>query len=417
MTDLAAAAGKMHIATQRMLAKYPFHATIVAAGVFVSEPVKTMAVTVRDGALTFIYDPAFVVMTELDVLIGSLLHEVGHVLLDHLVADPAKYPDRRARTIAEEVTVNEWITEPLPPGVLRIDQFKLPPDEDTDERYRRLRGSKKRPAVRNPARRGQKQPRRAKKTPSHPRDSTGGAQAFDDHSFWDQARRDPNRTREVIDRVVVAADDRLGDAERAAMSAAERQRVHDARARLMGDSAAAEAIGSGAARIRWEPLLEQFAGRRREAMATFRRPSRRFPALAGIVPSYVYPATRLRIVGVIDTSGSMDSGTLAIISAELEALARLHVVTVVQCDDRIRSVEPFAGPITRIVGRGATDFRPPLEPAFLAAIRPDVVVYFCDGDGAVPVKAPRIPVIWAISAGGRRPAAWGEIVRLRQSAF
>jgi|GEM_PF-2931852 len=231
MTDLAAAAGKMHIATQRMLAKYPFHAAIVAAGVFVPEPVKTMAVTVRDGALTFIYAPAFVVMTELDVLIGSLLHEVGHVLLDHLVADPAKYPDRRARTIAEEVTVNEWITEPLPPGVLRIDQFKLPPDEDTDERYRRLKGSKRRPAVRNPARRGPKKSQRCKKKSSHPRDSTGGTPTFDDHSFWDQARKDPNRTREVIDRVVIAASDRLRDVERARMTDADRRRVGEARAR------------------------------------------------------------------------------------------------------------------------------------------------------------------------------------------
>ena len=416
MSDGAAAAGKMHIVTQRMVAKYPFHASIVSGAVFVAEPVKTMAVTVRDGALTFIYDPAFVVATDLDVLIGSLLHEVGHVLADHLVANPADFPDRRARTIAEEVTVNESITEPLPPGVLRIDRFRLPADEDTDQRYRRLAGrTKKPPAVRKPAPRGQKDAPLGKKGPSRRRDSAGGIHTFDDHSFWEGPRKAPDRTRDVIDRAVVAAADRLADAERAALAGAVRQRVHDARIRLMGPSASTEAVGNGVARIRWEPILEQFGGRRRDAMATFRRPSRRFPALAGIVPSYMYPPTKLRLVGVIDTSGSMESGTLAVISAELEALAHLHDVTVVQCDDRIRSVAPFAGPMTEIVGRGATDFRPPLEAQFLAKHRPDVVVYFCDGVGAAPVRAPRVPVIWAITVGGLRPATWGHLIWLRPS--
>lgn len=415
MSDVAAAAGKMHIVTQRMVAKYPFHASLVSGAVFVAEPVKTMAVTIRDGALTFIYDPAFVVATELDVLIGSLLHEVGHVLADHLVANPADYPDRRARTIAEEVTVNESIIEPLPPGVLRIDQFKLPADEDTDQRYRRLAGRKKPRAVRKPARREQKYAPHGKKKPSPRRYSADGVQTLDDHSFWEGPRKAPDRTREVIDRAVVAAADRLADVERTTLAGAVRKRVLDARIRLMGPSASTEAVGNGVARIRWEPILEQFSGRRRDATATFRRPSRRFPALVGIVPSYMHRPTKLRIAGVIDTSGSMESGTLAVISAELETLARLHDVTVVQCDDQIRSVAPFAGPITEIVGRGATDFRPPLEASFLAEHRPDVVIYFCDGAGAAPVRAPRVPVIWAITAGGLRPATWGQFIWLRPS--
>jgi predicted metal-dependent peptidase len=415
MSD-AAAAGKMHIVTQRMVAKYPFHASIVSGAVFVAEPVKTMAVTVRDGALTFIYDPAFVVATELDVLIGSLLHEVGHVLADHLAANPADFPDRRARTIAEEVTVNESIIEPLPPGVLRIDQFKLPADEDTDQRYRRLAGrTKKRLAVQKTASRGQKGAPHGGKRRSQHRDSAGDIHTFDDHSFWEEPRKVPDQTRGVIDRAIVAAADRLVDAEQAALVGAVRQRVHDARIRLTRPSVSTVAVGNGVARIRWEPILEQFAGRRRDAMATFRRRSRRFPALAGIVPSYMYPPTKLRVLGVIDTSGSMESRTLAVISAELEALAHRHDVTVVQCDDRIRSVVSFSGPITTIAGRGATDFRPPLEAQFLAEHRPDVVVYFCDGEGAAPVRAPRVPVIWAITAGGRRPAPWGRVVALRLS--
>ncbi|MEA2327812.1 MAG: hypothetical protein QOE68_2771 [Thermoanaerobaculia bacterium] len=411
MIDVAAAAGKMHIVTQRMVAKHPFHANIVAGGVFVPETVRTMAVTVRDGLLTFVYDPSFVLATELDVLIGSLLHETGHVLADHLTANPADYPDRRARTIAEEVTVNEWIIEPLPPGVLRIDQFGLVPDEDTDTRYERLRDRKNGPAVPNSGPRVPKKgPRGNKKTPRG-RDSTPPVQTFDDHSFWDATRNDPIGTRQVIDRVVIAAADGLSSDDGRCMSEAERQRVRDARGR-MPRTAASEAIAGGVGRVRWQPLLEQLAGRRREAVATFRKPSRRFPSLVGIVPAFFHRTARLRVCAVVDTSGSMDARTLAVINGELVMLARLHDVTVVQCDDRIRSVAPFTGQIARIIGRGSTDFRPPLERDFLADRSAEVVVYFCDGQGPAPSQAPRVPVIWAITAAGRRPAAWGHMIRL-----
>jgi predicted metal-dependent peptidase len=412
MIDLAAAAGKMHIVTQRMVAKHRFHANIVAAGVFVAEPVKTMAVTVRDGLLTFIYDPAFVLATELDVLIGSLLHETGHVLADHLTANPADYPDRRARTIAEEVTVNEWIIEPLPPGVLRIDQFGLVSDEDTDTRYQRLRDRKGGPAVPNSG--GgvpKKRMRGNKKTPRGPV-STPPIQTFDDHSFWDAARDDPTGTREVIDRAVIAAADRLNPDDAHSISEADQRRVRDARRRTLR-CAVSEAIDGAVSGVRWQPLLDQLAGRRREAVATFRKPSRRFPSLIGIVPAFFHRSARLRVCAVVDTSGSMDARTLAVINGELVMLARLHDVTVVQCDDRVRSIASFTGQLARIIGRGSTDFRPPLEAAFLATHRPDVVIYFSDGEGTAPADAPRVPVIWALTQDGRRPAAWGRTVRLR----
>ncbi|HEY2092699.1 MAG TPA: VWA-like domain-containing protein [Thermoanaerobaculia bacterium] len=402
---------------QRLLARYPFHANVVAAGIVVAEPVKTMAVTVRDGVLTFLYSPAFVEATELEVLVGALLHEVGHVLADHLLANAADYPDRRARTIAEEVSVNETVGEPLPAGVLRIEQFDLPPDEDTDARYERLAArTEKAPDVPKKRRSGRKGASDTKKRESA-RGSSEDVETFDDHTVWNEATQTPQETRDVIDRAVLSAADRLTSADKVALPRAVQQRVLDARRRINGGPTSAERIVSGVARIPWERILEPFGARRRDAAATFRRPSRRFSALAGIVPSYIYRASKLRLVGVIDTSGSMQSATLAVISAELQALARLHDVTVVQCDDTIRSVAPYSGPISEIIGRGGTDFRPPLEAEFLSALRVDVVVYFCDGDGPAPVSAPRPPVIWAITSGGLRPASWGDVVWLLASGF
>lgn len=412
MTDLAAASGKMHIVLQRMVARYPYHANIIAAGTFVAEPVKTMAVTVRNGRLVFLYDPRFVLAHALDVLIGALLHETGHVLADHLTADPAAYPDRRARTIAEEVTVNEWVSEPLPPGVLRHEAFGLPPNEDTDTRYGRLAaGRKKGASVPNSDASGRKVRAKNRKTARKRTDSSASVRTFDDHSVWEHVRHDA-AARDVIDQAIIGAADLLSAAEWRNVPDAVRARVRDARARASAHGGVMEAVTEGVGRIRWRPLLEHVAARRRTSVANFRRPSRRHPALVGIVPSYAYQNGRLRIAGIIDTSGSIDAATLSVISAELAAIAALHTLTVVQCDDRIQSVAPFAGPITAVRGRGATDFRPPFEPLFLATLKADLVVYFCDGDGPAPLRPPAIPVIWAITPGGRTPARWGHVVVL-----
>src|SRR5262245_56647136 len=100
-----------------------------------------MAVTIRGGAIHLLYDPGFVTRCTPDELANVLLHETHHILFGHLLADPGRFPDRRARVIAEEVTVNEWIPGPLPGRPIRLADYPtLPVDEDTDTRYRRLAG-------------------------------------------------------------------------------------------------------------------------------------------------------------------------------------------------------------------------------------------------------------------------------------
>ena len=77
--------------------------------------------------------PDFVLDRSPDELRGVLLHEVHHVLFKHLQSDPSDFPDRWARQVAEEVTANEFITEPLPAGAILLSQFpELPPMESTD---------------------------------------------------------------------------------------------------------------------------------------------------------------------------------------------------------------------------------------------------------------------------------------------
>ena len=136
-------------------------------------------------------------------------------------------------------------------------------------------------------------------------------------------------------------------------------------------------------------------------------PSRRLPHLVGIVPGTRRRAGRPGILAVIDTSASLTSELLGQISGELGRLAADYRVTVVECDDEIQSVYSYR-PIHSVEGRGGTHLRPPFEPAFLQRYRPDLIVYFTDGEGPSPEKPPRQPVVWCLTPDGERPAEWGE---------
>lgn len=116
-------------------------------------------------------------------------------------------------------------------------------------------------------------------------------------------------------------------------------------------------------------------------------------------------------MAAIDTSGSLTDELLSEISAELGRMAADYRVLVVECDVLIHRVYPYK-PIDKVVGRGGTDLRPPLEPDFLKRHKPDVVVYFTDGFGLAHEKPPRIPVIWCLTPDGQRPANWGRVVQM-----
>ena len=65
-----------------------------------------------------------------------------------------------------------------------------------------------------------------------------------------------------------------------------------------------------------------------------------------------------------------------------------------------------------IDANGLTDQERSLGPKFLRQHRPDLIVYFTDGDGTAPRHAPRQPLIWCLTPGGEAPACWGRLVRM-----
>lgn len=385
LTDEALATIEVKRAIGTLANRYPFHGALLARFRLVpSGTVATMGVRlVREGVeLTF--SPSFVIDLPDDELLGVLHHEVNHVLFGHLLVPPSNHPDRRARRIAEEVTVNEWVPEPLPGDPIVLADFPdLPPDEDTDARYHRLAG------------------RVGSEREGNPVD--------DPHRGWGGAVDPTTRTLGATSLRAMLADiaEALGSAEVARLPS-------PARAILAGTRPGGHAsVGAGGrSRVDWRGVLRSTIVR--AVTPTFRlgTPPRRAPALVGVFPGRVWAPRPPHVLAVIDSSGSVPEPALAAMRSELEVLMRFARVTAMVCDVHIHFVGPLAELPSRLRGRGGTDLRPPFAPDILGRHRPDVVVYLTDGAGPTPCRPPPIPVVWCLVPGGSPPARWGRVVRM-----
>jgi len=384
--------GRIEIAIQRLLRKYPFHARILEQFILLSrDDVGTMGVSANNDSILLLHNPDFVGSLPLDQLTGVLLHEVHHVLFRHLLMKREDYPDQWALTIAQEVTVNEFVKEPLPDGVITLKLYpNLPPMESTEKRYGRLRKVTNRIPIGKPNLPFQDQT----------------SKTVDDHDVWATRPQNVDEVENVIEEMI--------DAAASEVSADQIDQIPRALRRMAGVTSGDDQtliMGGLTGQLDWRAVLRRYVGQLLQVRPTFTRPPRRFPHLVGIFPGRRRQADHKRIMAVLDTSASMTQDLLERVNAELEGLARSYTVTVVECDTSIKSVYKYR-PVKKVTGRGGTDFRPPLKREFLSKHRPDVVVYFTDGFGPAPAKSPRMPVIWCLTPYGERPASWGRAIKM-----
>ena len=417
------ASGLLKIAVHRMAKSYPFHANLLLPERFVCVPeVGTMGVTIRDTRLQFWYAPEFVCRCEFDELIGLLHHEINHVLFGHLLVQPDDFPNQSARIIAEEVTVNEWIVEPLPDDPIRLKQFpELPPLEDTATRYARLVEDSRcsgRKSVRsapktvqtgqNLVQLGQNTPGAGQKTESS--EDKISLLPLDNHEIWEHAQKNPHVGRLVISTAVRQARDAMSQRDWERISRRVRDQIAvitcDAKSEGVTELIHPESAGS----IHWKQLLRGFVTKTLQRRPALHRAPRRFPELIGVIPGISQCAARRRVMAVIDTSASMSIDMLEQVGGELRRLARTCDVTVVECDCEIQATYSFRGELTGVEGRGGTDLRPPFDTGVLRQFRPDVVIYFTDGAGPAPAMPPRVPTIWCLVDAFDAPADWGHTI-------
>lgn len=152
----------------------------------------------------------------------------------------------------------------------------------------------------------------------------------------------------------------------------------------------------------------------------FLPPNRRYISQDIYLPSYQGEGVLLIAVAV-DTSGSIESDTLARFAGAIEALSRLvERALVFTADADVHEVVEMSGfksalDELKFIGRGGTDFRPVFTKVEELGLRPDVLIYLTDGDGVYPGKEPSYPVVWALTSDGSCPP-WGKAIQIPEEA-
>lgn len=385
------------IASRDWLARYPFHAAVLARIEVVSDAsVQWMAVSLDRGRY-YLHVHFDQLRAQPQFAAGILLHELHHVVLGHLAhpkfRDDVAYPE--VMETCMEMSANDGITEPLPNPIVweNFARFGVRSSQSTLERYEALLPIERKGALAKALR-------------------DGGADNVDDHGPWQkgegQGAGSLERTRELVERS-------LDEAKQEGLAP-------DARIAGLSPGRLLEALGGASARaeressIDWKAALAGLVQRLRAPTRTWSRPNRRFADRVGEIPGRAYrtgSSSRPSVLAVIDTSASIERADLQRIAAEFERLAPYARVVVAECDTEVSRVYPFAGAIDAVVGRGGTDLRPPFAPALLAREAIDAVVYFTDGEGPFASEHPGIPTLWVLTNDAPFACPWGERARLR----
>lgn len=382
---------KLLAARYRAATDRPYLATaLYALTVVPSSQVPTMGV---DRHWRCYVSPAFVDATPVEELAGVWIHEAAHLLRDHHGrADRLPAADRRDAltvNVAQDCEINDDLLADglsLPAGRLEPRLLGLPEGGMFETYLARL-------------------PERV----VHPPNCGSGAHGFP--APWEPpgdegpARLGPVEA-EALRRVTAEA-----------MRGHQRSRGNlPAGWRRWADQVLEPTVD-------WRQVL---AGAVREAAAwaggavdyTYRRPSRRTPALRGVVlPSLRRPLPRVAVV--VDTSGSMGEAELAAALGEItgvlrEVGVRGNRVTVLACDADVHAVSRVtsAEQVT-LGGGGGTDMRVGVEAALAGPERPGIVVVLTDGMTPWPAEPAACRLIAAIVGDqAQETPGWVETVRV-----
>ncbi len=254
------------------------------------------------------------------------------------------------------------------------------------------------------------------------RDAGGQGQDENDEGASDApSSHDPSGTGEVMD-----ADARAGaggesaeapvdvTAEEQAWDEAMHQALNIARAEGKVPGRVEETIqGAHASTLDWRTLLRRYMTDTASHDYSWSVPNRRFIDGGLYLPSIRSEGVET-IAVIVDTSGSLPSGTLAEFWAELREVAaeiRPETVIVLQVDAAVQDAAEYAPDDLpdeiAVKGRGGTDFRPGFAWLEEQGIEPGVCLYFTDMECSdYPEVEPGFPVAWI--NWGPPPSQWNR---------
>ena len=161
----------------------------------------------------------------------------------------------------------------------------------------------------------------------------------------------------------------------------------------------------------WRGFIRRFTGVSTKVFTKKirRKENKRFDANPGLKVKM-----RQHMLLAIDTSGSVSDNELKEFMSEMHHIYKCGVdITIVQCDTRINSIEPYKGKFEMtVIGRGGTEFDPVLNYFNENLKKYTSLVYFTDGECDTSVR-PKGNILWVLSEqSSMNDSLPGKVIKL-----
>ncbi len=368
---------KVSRGSTRLVIKFPFYGSVcLRVNVKPDASVSTMA---TDGK-SILWSPDWVDTIGQEETVGTLAHEVLHIILKHPLRRGSRDP--LLWNIATDFAINQILVDA---------GFKLPEGALIDPQYKGLT-----------------------------------AEAIYDRLPQDASEQYGNA---VIGEVKDAKKDDGSD-----MSEAEvKQMEADIDATIMMAATGAKAVGKMPAfaedlikemqrsQVDWRNVMRRFIGGDQPDDYSFRRLHKKMYHMGGVVSPTIERMGAGDIVIGIDTSLSVCKKELSFFLGEINAISeelKPRSITVITCDARVQTVKRYEQgeeiQMIEIGGRGGTLVKPVFDYIEEHQLPVDNMVYLSDLEiFDYPEHPPHYPTLWVSSSMRSDPAPWGDTTYLK----
>jgi predicted metal-dependent peptidase len=310
-------------------------------------------------------------------MLGLLKHELLHIAFGHLTTY-FKFSNRKLANVAMDMEINQYIHKDwLPEGGIDIDDYadlNLERKAGCRYYYDKLQDLKD----------------------EKDKNGTCGNDPMDqlldqiengdgpDHSTWEEFENLSEAEQKLIEKQLQKL---LSDA---------KEQTIKKRGYVPGEiDGLIEIEEITPAKFNWRGYIRRFTGISTKVFTKKirRKENRRFSDNPGLKIKM-----RQHMLLAIDTSGSVSNTELMEFMNEINHIYKAGVdITIIQCDTRIRSIEPYkGGNEIEVHGRGGTEFDPVLEYYNGNLKKYTSLVYFTDGECYTSVT-PRGNILWVLS--------------------